>query len=259
MLDSEIVGDHVESRLRRFAFQIRRRTELDRLQPFVALRSRYAGRQIEARHRGRIFRALHKQGSIVTGRRKDAAHHAARSQVAHQRASIDPGDHRHAARGQELAGGFIRSPVAGKGRKFAHDEALDVRLRRFIIGLVRAVIADFGIRQNDDLPAVRRIGENFLVSGNRGIENDLACPFDRRTKTLSLEDRAVFQGENCSIQAGEASRGGSNFYFTTLRKQLSAAIRLRLAQARPALLAHRLLLTGLCLPYNSIKKASAIW
>ena len=45
--------------------------------------------------------------------------------------------------------------------------------------------------------------------GNYGAnENDFAGPLDGRTKTLALEDGAVFQGEDCRIQQDSSSRSG---------------------------------------------------
>ena len=38
-----------------------------------------------------------------------------------------------------------------------------------------------------------------------------------RTKTPALEDRSVFQGEDCSIQALSSGGTGGNFYFNTAR------------------------------------------
>ena len=95
---------------------------------------------------------------------------------------------------------LIRAPVAGERRKLAHHQSFDVRPRRFVVGLVGAVVADLRIGENDDLAGIRRIGEDFLIAGDGGIENDFAGPFDGRTKTPALEDRAVFQGENCGVQ-----------------------------------------------------------
>jgi hypothetical protein len=45
--------------------------------------------------------------------------------------------------------------------------------RRLDVFLVDAVVADVRIRQRDDLPAVARVGEDFLVAGERGVEHHL--------------------------------------------------------------------------------------
>ena len=119
--------------------------------------------------------------------------------------------------GQEALRGLIRAPVARQRRKLAHRQSFYIRPRRLGVVLIRAVVADLRIRQHHDLPGIGRVGEDFLVSGDRGIEDHFARAFDGRTKTLSLEDRAVFQGEDCWVQWGVSSRlGGRLLYFTTL-------------------------------------------
>ena len=63
-----------------------------------------------------------------------------------------------------------------------------------------AVVADLRVGEDDDLAGVGGIGEDFLVAGEGGIEDDFAGAFGGRTKTPALEDRSVFQGEDCRIQ-----------------------------------------------------------
>jgi hypothetical protein len=50
------------------------------------------------------------------------------------------------------------------------------------------------------LAGVGRIGENFLIAGHGRIENDLSGSLGGRTKTPAFEDRAVFQGQDRSVQ-----------------------------------------------------------
>jgi len=59
------------------------------------------------------------------------------------------------------------------------------------------VSADLRIGEDDDLAGIRGIGEDFLIACDGGIEYHLARPLDGRTKTTALEDRTVFQGEDC--------------------------------------------------------------
>jgi len=49
------------------------------------------------------------------------------------------------------------------------------------------------IRQDDDLPRIRRVGKDFLVAGQRGIENDLACALHRRAERSAAKDAPVFE------------------------------------------------------------------
>jgi hypothetical protein len=72
-----------------------------------------------------------------------------------------------------------------------------------------------GIGKNDDLAGVGRVGEDFLIARDGGIENHLSRPLDGRTKTTALEDRTVFQGEHCWVQLGFFLQTGGNFYWNT--------------------------------------------
>ena len=94
-------------------------------------------------------------------------------------------------------------------RELAHHEALNIRMRGLVVGERRAVVADLGIGEDDDLAGIGRIGEDFLVSGERGIENDLAGALGGRTKTHAFEDASVFQGEDCRVQARVILQGRS--------------------------------------------------
>jgi hypothetical protein len=95
---------------------------------------------------------------------------------------------------------FIRAPVARHRRKLAHHQSLNERLSCFVILDVGSVIANLRVGEDDNLAGVGRIGENFLIAGHGRIENDLAGPLGGRTKTLAFEDRAVFQGQDRSVQ-----------------------------------------------------------
>src|SRR5258708_7217772 len=94
---------------------------------------------------------------------------------------------------QILVSHLLRTPVRTDGRKLAHHQALDVRVRGLVIVRVGAVVANFWIRQDNDLPGIRRIGENFLVAGNGGIKNDFAVTLAFCSVASAAEDSAVFQ------------------------------------------------------------------
>jgi len=51
------------------------------------------------------------------------------------------------------------------------------------------------IGQGDDLPAIGGIGQNLLVAGDRGIENDFALGVAIGADGLAPEQAAVFQGQ----------------------------------------------------------------
>ena len=77
----------------------------------------------------------------------------------------------------------------------ADDEAGQVRLGALDVLGVDAAVADFRIGHRDDLAAIARIGEDFLVSGHRGVEADLAVDFADGAEGRSRKDAAVFEGE----------------------------------------------------------------
>jgi hypothetical protein len=47
------------------------------------------------------------------------------------------------------------------------------------------------------LPAVAGIGENFLVTGEAGIENDFAAAARDGAGSAAVKDAPVFERENC--------------------------------------------------------------
>ena len=120
--------------------------------------------------------------------------------MAYQLARVNARDYRYSVTGEEVIGGFLRAPIAGDRRKVAHSQTLDEGPHRLAIAAVSAVVPDLRIRENHDLTGVGRIREDFLVSGDRGVEDDLARPFPRRTKCEALEDRSVLQGEDRFLQ-----------------------------------------------------------
>ena len=81
-------------------------------------------------------------------------------------------------------------------REFAHDERFDIRPRRFFIVDIRADISDVRIGQTNDLPRITWVGENFLVTGEAGIENDFAATARNRAGRAAIKDAPVFQRED---------------------------------------------------------------
>ena len=127
----------------------------------------------------------------------------------HQRARIDIPNYRHAVALEILLRGFARAPIGSQRGKFPDDQRLDVRLGGFLVVQIRAHVSDMGISEADDLPGVARIGENFLVAGEAGVENDFAaaaCASARRasvknSSVLERERRASFEGlVQCVLQ-----------------------------------------------------------
>ena len=63
------------------------------------------------------------------------------------------------------------------------------------------------IRQRDDLPAVARVGEDFLVAGERGVEDHLAGRRAGRADRSAHEHRAVGEGQEGLGVVGQQLRG----------------------------------------------------
>ena len=91
---------------------------------------------------------------------------------------------------------FVRAPVARDARQIADDETRRIDLRRLEILGRRAGVADVGTGQRDDLSRVGRVGENFLITREGGVENDFACGVAFGSDRLSAEDRSVGQREH---------------------------------------------------------------
>ncbi len=53
------------------------------------------------------------------------------------------------------------------------------------------------VGQANDLPGIAGVGENFLVTGEAGIENDFAAAARDRAGRAAVKDAPVFQRENC--------------------------------------------------------------
>src|ERR1051326_2971915 len=118
-----------------------------------------------------------------------------------QCACIEIVDYRYAGALQKFIGFRVRSPIARDVRPLTYREALDIRPLRFAIFGAGAVVPDLRIGENHNLAGIRRIGEDLLVAGEGGVENDFAGPLGGRTKTAALEDSSVFQSENRGVQA----------------------------------------------------------
>ena len=87
----------------------------------------------------------------------------------------------------------VRTPVAHHGRKFANDKSGDVRTPGFDVLIVDAVVPDERIGHRDDLALVRWIGQDFLITGHRGVEADFAASGRRGAESEAAEYRTVFK------------------------------------------------------------------
>ena len=97
---------------------------------------------------------------------------------------------------QILLRGFRGAPVGGQRGEFADDEGFDIRLGGFLVVVIGADIADVRIGEANDLPGVAGIGENFLVTGERGIKNDFTAAASASARRAAVKYSSVLEREN---------------------------------------------------------------
>jgi hypothetical protein len=93
-------------------------------------------------------------------------------------------------------GGLRRAPVRSDLRKLADNQRFDVRAWGFLVVEICADVSNVRIGEANNLPGVTGVGENFLVSGEAGIENDFAAPARDRAGRTAVKYAPVFQREN---------------------------------------------------------------
>ncbi len=90
---------------------------------------------------------------------------------------------------------LLQAPAAGQTRQITHNQACRMHIRRLVVHRIDAGVADMRISQGDDLARVGRIGEDFLVTGDRGIEHHFADGLTFRADGNSAEQTAIFERE----------------------------------------------------------------
>src|SRR5213079_2060210 len=55
----------------------------------------------------------------------------------------------------------------------AHDDAATEGTPALVVGVGHAVVADVGVGEGDDLAGVGRVGDDLLIAGQHGVEDDL--------------------------------------------------------------------------------------
>ena len=63
--------------------------------------------------------------------------------------------------------------------------------RRLHVFVIDASVADVRVRQRDDLLAVARVGQDLLVTRDRGVENHLSDRLAKRADRTATKHRAV--------------------------------------------------------------------
>jgi hypothetical protein len=113
--------------------------------------------------------------------------------VAHQGARVDVPDDRDVPAFEVLLGSLSGAPVGGDGRELTDDEGFDVGVRGLLVQAVGADVANVRVGEADDLAGVAGVGENFLIAGEGGIENDFAAPARAGAGGATLKYAPVFE------------------------------------------------------------------
>jgi len=93
-------------------------------------------------------------------------------------------------------GRLFRAPVGSHSGKFADNQRLDVWSGRLLVIRVGPDISDVRISEANDLPRVARVGENFLISGEAGIENDFPAAPGAGARCAAIKNAPVFERKN---------------------------------------------------------------
>jgi hypothetical protein len=203
LLDAEIVGGNAEfasvgnSSGLAHGFRPRRNGELDRaFFPAVGFLAGDVAREFLPGHQRNLFCFVDELvgGGAVGG--NDSTQSADIANVTDESARVDIPDSGNFVAIQIELSGFGGAPVRRDLRKFADDERFDVGARCFFIVEIRADIADVRISEAYDLAGVTGIGENFLITGEAGIENDFAAAARDGASRTAVKYAPVFQSES---------------------------------------------------------------
>ena len=86
-----------------------------------------------------------------------------------------------------------RAPVRIQRRQIANDQSGGVDRSSFEVLGIRAGVADVRISERDDLPAVGRVREDFLVARHGGVEHHLASRIAFGTDRTAVKHGAVLE------------------------------------------------------------------
>ena len=114
------------------------------------------------------------------------------AQVNRQRARIDAVDSGHAVR-LEVRVKRVRGTEVRRFRQIADHKSRKKKAPGLDVLGVDSVVADFGSGEGDELPGVRRVGQDLLIPAHAGVEHHLATPVNRLSESDAVEDRAVRQ------------------------------------------------------------------
>ena len=144
-------------------------------------------------HQWKLLRLVDQLVGAGAIRGNNSPQGAVLANVENQCARVDVPDNGNFVAIQIELSRFGSAPIGGNLRKFPDDERLNVRAPRFLVVEIGADIADVRIGQANDLPGVAGICENFLVTGEAGIENDFAAAARDGAGSAAIKYAPVFE------------------------------------------------------------------
>jgi len=113
------------------------------------------------------------------------------AQHAGQLAGVEPGDGDHVLGLEVGIEALAHAEVRGQDRQVANHQTCGMHPVGLDVLCVHTGVADVRIGQRDDLAAVARVGQDFLITRHGSVEHHLADRAANRADTLAVEDRSV--------------------------------------------------------------------
>ncbi len=98
-----------------------------------------------------------------------------RSKMTRESTRVDSHDCGNSMLAQESLEGPGRAPVGRNRREVANHNAAAPGVRRLVVEGRHAVVAYVRIGEGDDLARVARVGDDLLITAERGVEDELSC------------------------------------------------------------------------------------
>ena len=155
----------------------------------------HAGDEVLAFHRRQGLRLHDEFGGIGDGGGNHTAHGPVQAQMAGQGAGVDALDAGNAVLFQEVGQGTHGAPVGGRLAAFLDDERGSVDLAGFHVLGVDPVVADQGPGHAHHLSVIGGVGENLLIPGHAGVENDFPSALAGAGKGTSFKYKTVFKSQ----------------------------------------------------------------
>ncbi|MNY06805.1 hypothetical protein D3C86_1395780 [compost metagenome] len=193
-LDAVVIGHHVELRLVQLAVAL---AELPLvLGPFIRFLDRHHLGQVHAGQAGERAGQVDSLLDVVLASQDAAVLGTLLAQDTGQLAGIDAGDGHHLFLLEVVGERVFLAEARGQNRQILDDQAGGMDFRGFDVLTIHPDIADMRIRQRDDLPGIARVGEDFLVTGDSGVEHHFADGMAGSADGIATKDRAVCKREN---------------------------------------------------------------